>query len=40
MEYCPWRFLLVAALLMIFYKLDGKTMEKIEQDLLERRGEK
>ena len=36
----PGVFFLIAALLMIFYKLDGKTMEKIEQDLLERRGKK
>lgn len=35
----PGVFFLIAALLMVFYKLDGKMMNKIEQDLLERRGE-
>ena len=35
----PAVFFLLAAILMFFYKLDGETMEKIEQQLLERRGE-
>ena len=35
----PAVFFLLAALLMLFYKLDGKTMEKVERELLERRGE-
>ena len=35
----PAIFFLLAALLMNFYKLDGKTMERIERELLERRGE-
>ena len=35
----PAFFFLFAALLMIFYKLDGKTMKMVEQQLLERRGE-
>lgn len=34
----PALFFLIAASLMIFYKLDGKTMQKVEQELLERRG--
>lgn len=35
----PGVFFLLAAFLMLFYKLDGKMMEKVEQELLERRGE-
>lgn len=35
----PAFFFLAAALLMVFYKLDGETMDKVEADLLERRGE-
>lgn len=35
----PAFFFLGAALLMVFYKLDGATMDKVEADLLERRGE-
>ncbi len=35
----PAIFFLLAAILMVFYKLDGKTMEKVEQELLVRRGE-
>jgi GPH family glycoside/pentoside/hexuronide:cation symporter len=35
----PGIFFLLTAILMIFYKLDGKMMEKVEQELLERRGE-
>ena len=35
----PAVFFFIAALLMIFYTLDGDKMKKIEQDLLERRGE-
>ena len=35
----PAIFFLLAAVLMIFYKLDGQTMKLIEQQLLERRGE-
>ncbi len=33
----PAIFFLLAATLMIFYKLDGKMMNKVEQDLLQRR---
>ena len=35
----PALFFLTAALLMFFYKLDGNTMQKVEQELLKRRGE-
>lgn len=35
----PAIFFLLAAVLMIFYKLDGNMMEKVEQELLVRRGE-
>lgn len=35
----PALFFLVAAILMIFYTLDGTTMKMVEQQLLERRGE-
>lgn len=35
----PAIFFLLAALLMIFYKLDGETMKSVEEELLERRGE-
>lgn len=35
----PAIFFLLAAILMFFYKLDGQTMKKIEQELLQRRGE-
>jgi GPH family glycoside/pentoside/hexuronide:cation symporter len=35
----PAIFFLAAALLMFFYQLDGKMMQKVEQELLERRGE-
>jgi len=35
----PAMFFVVAAVLMVFYKLDNQTMEKIESDLLERREE-
>lgn len=35
----PAIFFLLAAILMIFYKLDGETMKKVERELLERRGE-
>ena len=35
----PAIFFLLAAILMFFYKLDGKMMEKVEKDMLERRGE-
>lgn len=35
----PAAFFLIAAFLMLFYKLDGKTMDKVERELLERRGE-
>lgn len=38
-NFVPALFFLAAALLMVFYKLDGNTMQKVEQDLLERRGE-
>jgi len=36
----PAIFFLAAALLMVFYKLDGDTMHKVERELLERRGER
>lgn len=35
----PAVFFLISAGLMIFYKLDRSTMQKVEADLLERRGE-
>ncbi|MEM6381011.1 MAG: glycoside-pentoside-hexuronide (GPH):cation symporter, partial [Bacteroidota bacterium] len=35
----PALFFLGAAVLMVFYKLDGNTMQKVERELLERRGE-
>lgn len=35
----PALFFLAAALLMVFYKLDGDKMQKVERELLERRGE-
>lgn len=35
----PAIFFLIAALLMYFYKLDGETMDRVEKELLERRGE-
>ncbi|MFK7936645.1 MAG: MFS transporter [Saprospiraceae bacterium] len=35
----PAIFFLAAALLMFFYKLDGKTMEQVERELLARRGD-
>lgn len=35
----PAIFFLLAAVLMIFYQLDGATMKKVEHELLERRGE-
>ena len=35
----PAIFFFLAALLMVFYKLDKKTMDKVEQELLVRRGE-
>ncbi len=35
----PAFFFLLAAILMFFYKLDSKTMQKVEQELLQRRGE-
>ena len=35
----PALFFLTAALLMVFYKLDGTTLKKVEQDLLIRRAE-
>ncbi|MFK7950127.1 MAG: MFS transporter [Saprospiraceae bacterium] len=35
----PAIFFLLAAGLMFFYKLDGTTMDKVERELLERRGE-
>ncbi|MBK1877218.1 MFS transporter [Pelagicoccus mobilis] len=35
----PSVFFFAAAGLMIFYKLDSKTMEKIEKEMLDRRGE-
>lgn len=35
----PAIFFLLATVLMFFYKLDKKTMDKVERDLLERRGE-
>jgi len=35
----PALFFLIAALLMVFYKLDGETMQKVEQELLIRRAE-
>ena len=38
-NFVPAIFFLGAALLMVFYKLDGNTMQKVEHDLLERRGE-
>jgi len=38
-NFVPALFFLAAALLMVFYKLDGNTMQKVERDLLERRGE-
>lgn len=38
-NFVPAVFFLGAALLMVFYKLDGNTMQKVEHDLLERRGE-
>jgi GPH family glycoside/pentoside/hexuronide:cation symporter len=38
-NFVPAIFFLGAALLMVFYKLDGTTMQKVEHDLLERRGE-
>ena len=38
-NFVPALFFLAAALLMVFYKLDGNTMQKVEQELLERRGE-
>jgi GPH family glycoside/pentoside/hexuronide:cation symporter len=38
-NFVPAMFFLAAALLMVFYKLDGDTMQKVERELLERRGE-
>ncbi|MBT8232096.1 MAG: MFS transporter [Saprospiraceae bacterium] len=38
-NFVPALFFLAAALLMVFYKLDGNTMQKVERELLERRGE-
>jgi len=38
-NFAPALFFLAAALLMVFYKLDGDTMQKVERELLERRGE-
>ena len=35
----PAIFFLLAAILMIFYKLDGKMMDQVEQELLQRRKE-
>ncbi len=35
----PALFFLAAAILMIWYKLDGETMDRVERELLERRGE-
>lgn len=35
----PAFFFLGAAILMVFYRLDGPTMDKVEADLLQRRGE-
>lgn len=35
----PALFFIVAAVLMIFYQLDRETMTKVEQDLLQRRGD-
>lgn len=37
-NFVPALFFLIAAFLMFFYKLDGKTMQKVEQELLVRRG--
>ena len=38
-NFVPALFFLAAAILMVFYKLDGNTMQKVERELLERRGE-
>jgi GPH family glycoside/pentoside/hexuronide:cation symporter len=35
----PAIFFFLTAVLMLFYKLDGKMMDKVERELLERRGE-